>query len=1255
MKNKNIKLMVTIIILIFLTTGFSIMDKIPIGNNNKNVDANQNKVPVNSSVIKNSFTPIQNSMLDTCSYSWSAQTSGTTNALLTIYAVSDQIGWAAGAGPTVVKTSNGGINWTSATGTGLTGTIYNIFAWSVNDAICASNLASTSIYKTSNGGVTWAQVFNQVGGFINAVHMTSATEGYGLGDPVGGKWTVVKTTDGGNTWARMATEPTQVGAEAGWNNSFQIEGTNMWFGTSETKVYHSTNLGLTWTSAATTGTLNTYALHFSSLTNGLAGGNAMVKSTDGGSSYVSTSSPGTTGNLNGLEGYGSDWWGLRSDANVYRSINHGANWTIAYNLSGAVWQDIDFTVVSGCSKGWAVGTGGYIARMSATSVSMDTSVTVNSNDWPVGDIPLNPGNMAPKATISNYGLTNITTPFPITYKISGPVNYTSTKFDTLGAGSTKTIAFDSTFNPTDTGIYIVKIFIGGGIGSGDTLQSQFVVRAAMNTISVSLVPDGSCCFKINLFSSYGYYCDAIKITPIVPTTIISVNPVNSTTVPAIIPPAVPSVMWKSLAGSSFQQGISYLGRVCFSNTSGSFPVSFQYSTNGGVTFVSTNTVNVTCAEFIPICTDFDNRSTGPWLGRNVTITSPLPSPGSSGLATDYYLRVKDESGGSFVYATAPYAGNWINSNLGKCICWDYRLFNDGNPSASTAVAPRIAILQGFNPSLPFVWGTNPVRGAVFVSNSTTTESGGWVNTCAPIELCCNGSTLPGNSQGQWQTYPINNSCSEWTALLNNVTHLYFPVDLTSFQTELMGWDNICIENCSSNCNTSCSTSSLNVSTGFNHKTNSLYSVDTYDAYWELVSSPIAGLHVPRPAGVIPADPAWSPALTNSKWLAPVIYPHYKYPTGFGNNPPPAVPYTFQTCFCVCQDNSCISINLSVMADDSAAVYLDGVYIPSSGIISFGSPATVTLNTTLNAGEHCLQVRVRNLGGDPLGIKVQGTITGNNLVKHNCCDSTSCFTGMKFWDKNRNGIRETNEPGLQNWPIYLNGSATPSAFTDSWGLYTLCGLTSSQFYSISERTNFFWRNTTPRSYNYYLQSSEVKNFDFGNRRRFWFIGAFQTGPVVRYDGSLRAELRGSTSPYLKLDSGTIYQDSLGVMTPLFTNDVPSGNYYAVMKGNNMIETWSASTILVDTNNVDSLYNFTTSQSQAFGNNLTFVNGKWSFYIGDVTQDGAIDGSDIALIDNDATNFVTGYAVSDLNEDGVVDASDILFADNNAANFITKISP
>lgn len=299
-----------------------------------------------------------------CNYQWSSQTSGSTGQLLTVSAVSDQIGWAAGVGPTVLRTTNGGANWTNAVGTGITGDVYNIYAWDANNALCTTSPGATFIYKTTNGGSTWTQVYTLAGAFIDAIQMVSATEGYALGDPVGGKWLVLKTTDGGNSWARMATEPSQVGSEAGWNNSFIIVGTHMWFGTNGTRVYHSSNLGATWSSAASTGTANTYAVHYNSSSNGMASGTAVVKSTDGGATYSAATNPGTSGNISGLEGNGTDWWATRSGASIYRSTDHGATWTTPHTQTGAVFQDIDLALVGNCPQGWAVGNGGAIAKMS---------------------------------------------------------------------------------------------------------------------------------------------------------------------------------------------------------------------------------------------------------------------------------------------------------------------------------------------------------------------------------------------------------------------------------------------------------------------------------------------------------------------------------------------------------------------------------------------------------------------------------------------------------------------------------------------------------------------------------------------------------------------------------------------------------------------------------------------------------------------------------------------------------------------------
>lgn len=316
-----------------------------------------------------------------CDYSWSAQNSGTFVNLISVSAVSELTGWVAGIGGIVRKTVNGGLTWTNGnlSPSVLNSDIYNIFAWSVNDAICTATPDNTYIYKTSNGGSTWTQVYTLSGGFINALQMISSSEGYGVGDPVGGKWTIVKTTDGGNTWVRMATEPSVLNTDAGWNNSLSIDGSNIWFGTNGTKVYHSTDLGLTWTFGVTTGTSNSYALHFNNITTGLIGGSAMLMSTNGGTSYSGVTAPGTIGNINGIGGDGTDWWAIRADANIYRSTDGAVSWTNAFNLPGTVFNDIDLETGSGCPKGWAVGNNGIIAKMSLISGIFSTT-----NEIPFG-------------------------------------------------------------------------------------------------------------------------------------------------------------------------------------------------------------------------------------------------------------------------------------------------------------------------------------------------------------------------------------------------------------------------------------------------------------------------------------------------------------------------------------------------------------------------------------------------------------------------------------------------------------------------------------------------------------------------------------------------------------------------------------------------------------------------------------------------------------------------------------------------------
>ncbi len=63
-------------------------------------------------------------------------------------------------------------------------------------------------------------------------------------------------------------------------------------------------------------------------------------------------------------------------------------------------------------------------------------------------------------------------------------------------------------------------------------------------------------------------------------------------------------------------------------------------------------------------------------------------------------------------------------------------------------------------------------------------------------------------------------------------------------------------------------------------------------------------------------------------------------------------------------------------------------------------------------------------------------------------------------------------------------------------------------------------------------------------------------------------------------------------------------------------------------------------------MAFMGGSvYGFYGGDVNDDGAVDGSDMAGVDNDNSVLAFGYNVSDVNGDGATDGSDMALVDNN----------
>lgn len=167
----------------------------------------------------------------------------------------------------------------------------------------------------------------------------------------------------------------------------------------------------------------------------------------------------------------------------------------------------------------------------------------------------------------------------------------------------------------------------------------------------------------------------------------------------------------------------------------------------------------------------------------------------------------------------------------------------------------------------------------------------------------------------------------------------------------------------------------------------------------------------------------------------------------------------------------------------------------------------------------------------------------------------------------------------------------------------------------------------------------------------------TNKLNRKD-TVRIYLRNAVSPFSIVDSAKSVIDSITFNGSYTFTNAPSGNYYIQTKHRNSIETWSKSG--GETYNLGSAfsYDFTALSSQAYGSNMIQVDAtpiRFAIYSGDIDQDGIIDASDVSIVDNDASNSLSGYVASDLNRDDFIDASDISIVENNSYRGVIAITP
>ena len=191
------------------------------------------------------------------SLAWTVQASGSDASLRGISAVDDRVAWASGSKGTVLRTVDGGSTWTAVPIAGEEASDFrDVEAFGPDDAVVMAIARPAKIFRTRDGGKTWARTFfdDSPGIFLDSLAFFDDRNGLAVGDPMDGRFLLIATADGGETWTPVlpASRPAAVEGEAAFaasGTSLAVRGNDrIWLttGGSVSRVWRSADRGAHW-------------------------------------------------------------------------------------------------------------------------------------------------------------------------------------------------------------------------------------------------------------------------------------------------------------------------------------------------------------------------------------------------------------------------------------------------------------------------------------------------------------------------------------------------------------------------------------------------------------------------------------------------------------------------------------------------------------------------------------------------------------------------------------------------------------------------------------------------------------------------------------------------------------------------------------------------------------------------------------------------------------------------------------------------
>jgi len=184
---------------------------------------------------------------------WNILETPTKSSIRGLSPLTKDIAWATGSNGLWMLTVDGGVSWKHGVIDDLdTVDFRDVEAFSASTAIAVSAGQPAVIYKTTDSGKTWVKKYQgPKEAFLDGLAFIDDRRGYAYGDPVGNRWMLLLTLNGGETWEPLKTTPKVPKGEASFaasGSGILAKGQKIWIasGGIKSNIYYSEDGGVDW-------------------------------------------------------------------------------------------------------------------------------------------------------------------------------------------------------------------------------------------------------------------------------------------------------------------------------------------------------------------------------------------------------------------------------------------------------------------------------------------------------------------------------------------------------------------------------------------------------------------------------------------------------------------------------------------------------------------------------------------------------------------------------------------------------------------------------------------------------------------------------------------------------------------------------------------------------------------------------------------------------------------------------------------------